>query len=370
MSPSYLQAPGLSADRLQRLYDRLAEAVETGRIPSAAMQISRHGVPIAPRYFGRRTRDPGSPHVDSDTRYLVASITKPVTVAAAMLLVERGALALDDRAKAYIPEFGQEGKSKVRIRHLMTHTSGLPDMLPEDRDFRKKHLPLPEFVERACSLPLTFTPGTSISYQSMGIAMLAAIIERVVGMPLADFLRGEIFEPPGMTRTSLGIAEEHYSQIAEIGVGEEMEGQDWGWNSAYWRTFASPWGGIFSTANDITRFSMAFSTECASDANPVFSQATVAAMIRDQTSLMPKIGRAMRLREAWGLGWRIVTGHEVEYFGNLLSLGSFGHGGATGTVAWVDPESELTFVLLTAQPTMSMRGVLGRFSNMAAAAAL
>ena len=96
-----------------------------------------------------------------------------------------------------IPEFGKNGKTAVRIRHLLTHTSGLPDMLPDNVELRKNHSPLSAFVEGTCEVELDFPAGRGVRYQSMGFAILGEIIQRVSGVSCADFVRREIFEPLG-----------------------------------------------------------------------------------------------------------------------------------------------------------------------------
>src|SRR5262245_16643224 len=179
---------GFDPGRLQRACDMLQGWVDSGEIPSAALCVGRRGRVEEPRFFG----------VPSDALFLVASITKPVTAAAVMLLVERGYLTLDDLVTATIPEFRQNGKGDVRLRHLLTHTSGLPDMLPENLELRQRHAPLEAFVEGTCRQSLLFAPGTLVSYQSMGFAILSEIVRRVAGVPLAKFLEEEFFGPLGM----------------------------------------------------------------------------------------------------------------------------------------------------------------------------
>src|SRR5262249_39757197 len=151
--------------------------------PSSALCVGRRGKTVEPRFFGP---------VRPDALFLVASLTKPVTVAAVMLLVERGQVMLDDPVALYVPKFGQNGKRDVRLRHLMTHTSGLPDMVPNTLLLRAAHKPLAAFIDEICTLPLLFAPGTGVNYQSTGIAMLGEVVHQVTGTALPEFLRKEI----------------------------------------------------------------------------------------------------------------------------------------------------------------------------------
>ena len=107
----------LIPDRIDRIYAFLADAVESGKLPAAAIGISRYGQQLPVRTFGRQYLTPASPPIQPETIFLLASISKPVTVTAAMLLVERGKLLLDDPVCAIIPEFGVNGKSEVTVRH-------------------------------------------------------------------------------------------------------------------------------------------------------------------------------------------------------------------------------------------------------------
>jgi CubicO group peptidase (beta-lactamase class C family) len=363
---------GLSAERLTRVYAFLDEAVRDGRIPAASIMVGRYNQCVAPRYFGRMRpgeegADEDNPAVDANTLFLVASVTKPVTVTAAMLLVERGLLALDDAVAEYVPEFGVQGKEGTRIRHLMTHTSGLPDMLPENEALRRDHAPLSEFVERTCRIEPDFLPGRGIQYQSMGIAVLGEVVARISGMPLAEYLRREVFAPLDMTDTWLGCPPEQMARVAHVNVQDEMRGADWGWNSPYWWGLGAPWGGMVSTVTDLTRFLQAYARGGA----PLLSRATVTTMISDQTATMVDLPPEVRMRQSWGLGWRRATGVQWSaYFGDLLSLGSYGHGGATGTVVWVDPLRDVSLTLFTTEPAANSARLLGRCSNMVAAAAV
>src|SRR5262245_59047575 len=138
---------GFDATRLKRAYGLLQQWVETDQVPAAGLCVGRKGSMVEPRLFGRQHPGADAPPLRKDALFLVASITKPVTVTAVMMLVERGELTLDDRVAAIIPKFAANGKEDVQLRHLMTHTSGLPDMPPDNVKLRKAHRPLSAFVE-------------------------------------------------------------------------------------------------------------------------------------------------------------------------------------------------------------------------------
>jgi CubicO group peptidase (beta-lactamase class C family) len=252
-----------------------------------------------------------------------------MTASAVMLLVDRGKLSVDDPVHKYIPEFQGGEKDRVLVRHLLSHASGLPDMLPENDALRKRHAPLKDFVAGTCATPLLFTPGTQVRYQSMGILLAAEIVERISRRSLPDFLRDEIYGPLGMKDTSMGLGGRDLKSTMQCQVDEVS---DWDWNSVYWRNLASPWGGAHATSRDIGRFLRYF----AHPDTPVLKKPTVAAMLANQNP---------GLNQARGFGWDLARG-----FGKHSSARTFGHGGSTGTLAWMDPEKDLSFVLLTTKP--------------------
>jgi CubicO group peptidase (beta-lactamase class C family) len=260
-----------------------------------------------------------------------------------MLLSDRKQLSLEDPVNKFIPEFRGGEKDRILLRHLLTHTSGLPDMLPENDALRKRHAPLKDFVAATCTTPLLFSPGTSVKYQSMGVLLAAEIVERISRRSLPEFLRDEIYRPLGMKDTSLGLGGRDLNETMQCQVEQQ---NDWDWNSAYWRNLGPPWGGAHATAADVGRFLRYFA-----DPNPpVLKPATVAAMISDQNR---------GLNTPWGIGWMLRRG-----LGKNSSPRTFGHSGSTGTLGWMDPEKGVSFVLLTTKPAaVSNRTLLSPVSD-------
>ncbi len=306
------------ADKLLRKH------VDNGYLRGAALLV-RQGKDKVIRGYGRTT---------ANTPFLIASITKPMTVSGVMLLRDRGALSIEDPVQKYIPEFKGGERDKVLIRHLLTHTSGLPDMLPEDRELRKRHASLSDFTAAAIKTPLLFTPGTKVSYQSMGTLLASEIVQRITKKPFPAFMKEEIFLKIGMPATSLGLGGRKLEDTAEIQVPEET---NWDWNSSYWRNLAAPWGGAISTTEDIADFLEAFSPAVKSKLPLPWKPATRAEMLKIHTS---------GLGSNWGLGFM----RQANKLGKGCSPESFGHSGSTGTLAWHDPKTTRTFVLLTTLP--------------------
>lgn len=332
---------GMSQSRLDAAASMLHAEVQRGNLGAGAILVARRGTIVLNKGFGQLSRQADSAPVMTDSIFLLASITKPVTACALMLLVERGKVSLDDPVSRYLPEFTGEDRSKVTVRHLLSHTSGLPDMLPENTELRRANVPLSEFVQRTFKTPLLYPPGTSFRYQSMGTLLAGEIVERVSGMRLREFEKKEIFELLGMTRSALGLGTMQISDTVAAWSSPAADPKDterFGANSRYWRDMGHPWGGMHSTTHDIAALLQAFLNGGAYDGKRVFSRATVKAMTSDQN---------IRVQAPWGLGWALGRSPVWNFFGDLVSASTFGHGGATGTVAWADPETQLLCVILT-----------------------
>jgi CubicO group peptidase (beta-lactamase class C family) len=365
LRPGKPEAAGMSAARLQDAVRLLDDETRSERVLAASIVVARRGVVVLRHGSGRLAPDPTSAKAEPDTIYLVASITKPVTATALMLLVEQGRISLADPVQRYLPGFRGEGRDKVRVRDLLTHVSGLPDMLPQNVELRRANAPLTQFSQGALTTPLLFVPGTSFAYQSMGILLAADIVESVVKRPLRDFERTEIFEPLGMKRTSLGlggraIRETAWCQGSPSSEQNRADAARFGANTQYWRDMGHPWGGMHSTAPDLAVFLQLFLNEGIYDGKRVLGAATARAMIADQNA--PSAS-------PWGLGWALKRSKVWNYFGDLGSDRTFGHVGATGTVAWADPQTDLLCVILTTRPAAEDDGsLLRRVSNIVHAA--
>ncbi len=391
-SPKDLNLDPRRWDRVVALATSLAD---DGTVPAIAVDVVRgDGCLERPLLFGRQrlADEPGS--VRDDAIFLVASLTKPFVAMAVMMLVEQGRLALHERVVDLIPEFDAAPKRPMMVRHLLTHTSGLPDMLPNNRALREANAPLPSFLEGALAVTLDFPPGCGVQYQSMGFVLLAEIVRRVSGLSCREFLRTHIFEPLGMTSTALGIPDDWFDgeapqadRIAEVAVPSEQVGQDhWNWNSRYWRQLGAPWGGLLTTPRDLSRFCrmmLARGANCGAngDANGganggangddrLFASATIAAATTNQLGSLRDVPEADRRARPWGFGWRMNWPAHAASYGDLPGPRTFGHWGATGTMFWMDPDRDAAAVILSTRPFEQSGSHLGRLSNAIAAAML
>ncbi len=370
-----IAALGFYRGRLTAAMDLARSWCESGELPAAAIAVGRGDVALRPRFFGRQAPDRPEPLRD-DAIFSVASITKPVVAMAAMRLVERGRLSLGEKVADLLPEFAGKGRYGVRVLHLLTHTSGLPDLLPHDRDLRRDNAPLPRFLDNVCQTELTFPPGRGVSYSSCGFVLLGELAARLSGLPLPEFLRREVFDPLGMTDTALGAPSDWFNgatpqadRLAEVRLPEEQSGDDgWNWNSRYWRTLGAPWGGLLSTPADLAAFAATMLRRGRTGDGFLFSPATVAAATTSRLGDFREVPEPDRRCRPWGLGWRLNWPGHGAYFGDLLGPNAYGHWGATGTVLWIDPDREAFAVLLTTQPQDPDGRYLARLSNAIAAA--
>lgn len=351
---------GMSLTQLDHAGHLLHEACDAGQISAATLTVARHGKVVFSRGVGTQRPEPGSRKVDEDSIFLLASITKPVTACAVMRLVDRGLVSLDDPVNLHLPEFRGWDKAKIRVRDILTHISGMPDMLPQNVTLRRRHAPIEDFVRGALTTNLLYAPQTSFRYQSKGILLAAAIVERITGHRLRDFEEAEIFAPLDMRHSFLGLMGRAIEDLVWCtpSMQQSADAASWGQNSAYWRDFGCPWGGMHSTGLDLTKLLTCMLHRGSGASQRLFSAASAREMVTDQNPA--------HLAAPWGIGWALRDSRVWAFFGELVSPATFGHVGATGTVAWADPVSGVSCVCLTNQ-MVEKGALLRRVSNAVAA---
>ena len=354
---------GMSAERLERTAGLLSAAVEVRDITAAAFLVARNNTIVLSKGFGHLSPVAGSAPVKPDSVFLLASITKPVTVCALMMLVERGLVSLEDPVSKYLPEFTGGERNQVLVRHILSHTSGLPDMVRENVALRRAHAPVSEFVKAGFTTPLLYSPNQGFGYQSLGTLFAAEIVERITGKRLRDFEREEIFVPLGMHQSSLGLGKFTVEQTVRHRTQKPPYTEDeksWGSNSEYWRNFGAPWGGMHSTPVDLAILLQTLLNGGEYAGYRLLAPATVEAMISDQNKAV---------NAPWALGWALRDSRVWNLFGELCSPRTFGHVGVTGTTAWADPKRELICVILTNE-LFDGGSLLRRVSNAVVAAVI
>jgi CubicO group peptidase (beta-lactamase class C family) len=278
--------------------------------------------------------------------FLLGSITKPMAIAAVMTLYDRGVFDLDDPVVKYLPEFQGERRNQITIRHLLTHTSGLPDQLPDNNHWRRSHASLKQFADQAILLTPRFQPGTQYEYSSMGILLACEMARRHTQQSIPDFVEAKILQPLQMNDSCLGrkhldrndlIAVQTEFAAPEAGGGDPTA-KSWDWNSDYWRDLGAPWGGMHASARDVAMFLETF-------------------VRHDGRILRPETSRLMIRNHnpdslpSRGLGFDVG----LEEIGFPRGSSIFGHTGSTGTIAWADPDRDRICVILTSLPGAAIK---------------
>lgn len=325
------------------------------------------------------TAESGSPFPAaelSDRRYLIASITKPVVAMTAVQLAAEGHLALNDAVRDHLPGFHRGPMRQITIRHLLTHTSGLPDMLPQNTELRAASATTQDFVNATAEVMPDFVAGTDCRYSSMGFAVLAAIIESTTQTTCADYLLHNVFRPAAMNSTWLGLPSEAADELLPTVLPCDLPnwqsaGSAWSWNSRYWRTLGAAWGGMISSAEDLGRLATCLLNDGESEspglaANTIWNSAVVRACLSNQTRHIAALSEADRVQRAWGFGWRQNWLDHSATFSDFLAADAIGHWGATGTMMWIEPATSRWCVILTTQPYEQSQCVIQRMSNVVA----
>jgi serine-type D-Ala-D-Ala carboxypeptidase len=343
-SPAHAETlPGSSSlrrdpSRLDPVVDRLRERVRSGALPAVALAIGDADGHIRSEMFTTDGRG-----LSRDSMFFLASVTKPIVATSFMQLVDDGLLGLDDPVAGYIPGFANApGKERVTPRHLLTHTSGVPDYTPEMiRQNRPSAAAMTKFgIESA----LQFTPRTRYAYCSVSFYLLMRIIETLTGLEHANHLRTRLLEPLGM-RATYDPRGSGRPIVAVHGVGVDNRLKRY-LILRYLAATQIPGGGLFGTLDDLLMFGAALLRPREIDGREVpLSGRTVDLMFEDHLDGLPGIYDDEELNVHFGLGW----GKPTLMFDLPGSPRVVSHGGATGTRLWIDPDAELVFVFFTNQ---------------------
>lgn len=291
----------------------------------------------------------GARPLGKDSIFWIASMTKPVTAAAVLMMQDAGKLSIDDPLSKYIPEFERlrlaDGTpARVTLRHMLTHTSGMgeakPDEIPDART-------LADLVPVYARKPVAFAPGSQWKYCQSGINMLARVVEVVSGQPFPDFLEARLFQPLRMPDTAFYLRPAQLPRLVtpvRLEDGKLVEtaiGLLQGKSPADTARYPAANGGLFSTAPDYARFARMLLRGGELDGRRYLSPASFALMTGNQTG---DLQAGFLPGHGWGLGVGVVRTPQGQTA--MLQPGTFGHGGAYGTQAWIDPKSGVALILM------------------------
>jgi beta-glucosidase-like glycosyl hydrolase/CubicO group peptidase (beta-lactamase class C family) len=327
---------GFDKERLDLIDSLVVAAIRDSAFPGAQVAVVRNGVLAFNKSFGRLTYDLSSPAVTSSTLFDLASLTKVVaTTAAVMKLYDRGMIKLEDRVNEYLPLFQGEKKDEVTLRHLLTHTSGLPAY----RAFFRCCTSPTQALDSLYATPLVASPGDSVIYSDPGMMLLGRVVEAVSGLTLDVFVRNEFFAPLRMQNTmfnplSKGMPSVAPTEVDTIWRRRTLQGEVHDENASLFGG-VSGHAGLFSTAGDLAKFMRMLMNGGTYGGVRYLRESTV----REFTEKGPDSGTR-------ALGWDTKSAKQSSA-GDLFSMKSFGHTGFTGTSIWADPERDLFVVLLT-----------------------
>ncbi|MES2738530.1 MAG: exo-beta-N-acetylmuramidase NamZ domain-containing protein [Verrucomicrobiota bacterium] len=283
---------------------------------------------------GHRALEPGPEELTEDTVFDLASLTKVVATApAVMMLVEQGKLDLEKPVQTYLPEFQGEGRELICLRHLLTHTSGLKPGIPREPEWTGYD----EGIRRAASTVPDAPPDSFFRYSDINFILLGEVVRRVSGESLDAFTQKQLFSPLKMTSTRYLPPADWQSKTAPTekdengvmlrGVVHDPTARRMGGIAGH--------AGLFSNAGDLARFARMILNGGELEGTRVLKTETLQQMQRVQT--------AATIYERRGLGWDLESAFSRPR-GDLFPIGSFGHTGFTGTSLWLDPYSK-TFVI-------------------------
>jgi CubicO group peptidase (beta-lactamase class C family) len=313
----------LAAGSLEPAFRLVREAVEKNEVPGAIALVARNGHVLRHEAFGLRDVENQIPFT-TNTLCWIASITKPVTVTAAMTLVDAGKIGLNDPVEKYLPQFREQKDTNgthhvFTIRQLMSHTSGLVPNPPTRRSGWPMGGPLddfwlqqnlPEIVQTIAKSQLRFKPGSKFEYSNSALFVLGRVIEVVSGKAYATYVKEKIFEPLGMMDSYYAPPGNAASRVANIYAQRDGKREAiFHFNPTVKISNTAPDGGLFSYPAQLFPFLQMF----LDNDGRVLSRASVAEMLKPQP-------------QNWGLGWSLPDG-------------LFLHEGSSGTVAWGDPKT-------------------------------
>lgn len=349
-----------SPSRLGEIAPKMQAHVDSGEVSGVVTLVSNKAAILHHEAVGKADLAAGRV-MKKDDLFRIMSMTKPVTAVGILILQDEGKLSVNDPVEKYLPEFKgqmlvesrQDGKITLKksprpitIRDLLTHTSGLPGGYPAGFAdvYAKRNRTLNDCVIAMSQRPLDFEPGSKWSYCNAGIDTLGRIIEVVSNAQYDSFLFLKVFQPLGMTSTTFYPSE---AQLESLAVtygkvdGKLVAPKELMVDYQVGAKHPVPAGGLFSTAGDLAKLYQMMLNKGELNGKRILSEKAVAEMTAVQTGDL-KCGFVEGM--SFGYGWAVVK--EPKGVTASLTKGSYGHGGAYGTQAWVDPVNDRFYILL------------------------
>ncbi len=326
-------------------------AIEEHQIPGAVVIVGHGGGVAFRQAYGMRSLEPTQERMTLDTIFDMASLTKPLTTAVAVMqLYQQGKIGLNDSVAKYLPDFAANGKQDITIRHLLTHYSGLPPDLPLDEPWTGKE----EGFRRAFAIAPIRPPGEQFLYSDINFIVLGALVEKLSGLTLDQYTQRFIMEPQGLTHTRFLPPQSWIPRIAPteyeddpipsgVPASKTFPGDTMLRGVVHDPTSRRMGGvaghaGLFSTGDDLAMYAQSLLDRLAGRPSQFpLSRIVLEKMVAPE---QPATGTALR-----GFGWDIDSPYSSNR-GTLFPVGSFGHTGFTGTSLWIDPVSDTYLIVL------------------------
>jgi uncharacterized protein YbbC (DUF1343 family)/CubicO group peptidase (beta-lactamase class C family) len=322
-------------EKLAEMDQLITANISSNRLPGGVLWLERNGAAYHKAY-GERAILPAREPMTEDTIFDAASLTKVIaTTPSILLLLEAGKLQIDAPVANYIPEFAANGKDRITLRHLLTHTSGLRSGIPGSPSWSgyKKG------IELACAETPTAAPGSLFRYSDINFIVLGEVVRRVGGKPLNEFAAERVFAPLKMVDTQFLPPPSKIPRIAPTekigdqvlrGIVHDPTSRRMGGVAGH--------AGLFTTAADLSRYSRCLLNQGELDGVRVFKPETV--------ELMHSVQSPPEIQTRRALGWDIDSAYAGPR-GKYFPVGSFGHTGWTGTSIWIDPFSHAFIIFLS-----------------------
>jgi len=371
------ESVGLSSERLSRVDDLFESYIANDQLAGVVVAIARHGRLVHFRSLGGMDRTQAQP-MREDAIFRMASMTKPITSTAIMMLFEEGHFQLDDPISRYIPELAgmkpetasAEGNPlrEMTIRGLLTHTAGLPGNGQDPRHnqvWLNLEVTLQEQMAEVGTYPLAYAPGTDWRY-SEATNILGYLIQVISKQSIDTFFDERILQPLGMVDTGFFVPEAKSHRLPAVYAVNEEGATEERWVEPLARELRLPnaprgTGGLFSTAHDYLRFSQMLLNGGELDGVRLLSPKTLDLMTIDHLPAGVSIADPSLAGYGWGLGFRVRTDLGASQL--LGSVGEYGWAGAYGTYFLIDPEEDLVAMFLPQLRNSGLLPVRRQFNN-------
>lgn len=323
--------------------------VKDGAVNGVSISIWHRGELATTRYAG--DAQPGVP-VDESTLFGMASLSKPITAATVMSVVDEGLLDLDQELVDFIPEFGahvnmasanfvlEPQRDSITIRQLLAHISGLPENIDSGIYDRIALPSREEQTDEMLQTALTSAPGERLRYSNVGPGIAARAAETVTGKDFLDLIDERILQPLNLRNIILAPKRNFDDRIATLQDPGNPGTTRESYNSEWWRSIGLPWGGYYGSTDDMVRFAASFLPGQESPLSPESKRE----MVTDQVNGLEGGVESMYTiwnPGFWGLGWELKGTKPQHWTGNKTSPETWVHWGFAGTLCWFDPTREL-----------------------------